>query len=155
MNRVRTTLTALGLAAVMIGASAGSASAGDGDIYASSVSAGAGAATGGTAVLVDVPVSKGFRAAPQGGDQNITVAYSCTLLAAGAQRTQVSSCVITTDRGTFPMPAGTIFQGDAATESGTVVLPGSRASVCSRGFARDLLGVLVASAGACSVSLDV
>lgn len=121
--------------------------AGDGDPYAASVSAGADATTSGLTTIVAVPTGKAFRAAPQGGEQNIIVQYDCTAIAAGpVLRTHVPTCYVTTNTGASSgNRPSLITPGLVAVSAGPVTLAGSSAQVCMVGAARDVFGELIAS----------
>lgn len=74
-----------------------------------------------------VASGKSFRAAPQNGANNITIAYSCDVT--GVAFAQINLCQITTDLGdSFNNPSGPSI--GAATSTGTVSLSGNRATLC-------------------------
>lgn len=89
----------------------------------------AGPVTVGTTTAV--ATGKSFRAAPQNGNNFITVVYSCDVT--GITTVSIPVCSITTDLGDSADRSLPARDGSFATSTGTLRLQGNRARVCVSG----------------------
>lgn len=131
--------------------------AGAADEAAASTSTTTGMTTTAAGVVAIVGTAKAFRPARQNGSANLTVTYDCTASATPALRTHVSVCRIVTDTGVVYDDPSDVFQGEAATSTGTVTLSGSSAQICATGAGRMALdGSLQTATAPCElISLAV
>lgn len=148
-TKIRTTLAAVALAvAGAATAPALSAELAGADVQAlppTSTSSGIGP-------VVVQAVTKSFRAAPQGGANNLLVNYTCDAVAAGdGIRSMITTCQIVTDTGSVFNAPGPIMNGPAASSTGTITLRGNRVvRVCSAANIRYSDGRLGSTPSNCS-----